>query len=343
MLMVLVLHTILNFTLRSDFFPSKAWFLFEPIVALSKTSVLLFFILSGYLVLTKVRSIEQHWQKTRDRLLRPLLFFSAVNIGYNFLRYQQGPHDSPFWQQEVIRMTNFPSSVLWFLGVLCIFYVLNPLFQLIFAEKEPALARYLTLLAFGFSIAAQIIMFPAEKVGMFFTSFTGWLGYLALYFYGGLVRKNWSPWVTPRIAGYLAVFGFVLTVLGDYYTMSTQVHNIRAIWAGYTNYLSVPVLMMTLGLFHLLRERQPIEISSPHLRTAIVRFVESVAPLSFGVYLIHSFVISLLTDVVGFDFNKVHMNVYLYNVVNFGLVFGSSALITWLLRRSPTLRGILGE
>ena len=74
MLMVIFLHTILNFTIRPDFFPSKLWFVFEPIVAISKTCVLLFFMLSGYLVIAKKRSIQENINKTIKKIVTPLFF-----------------------------------------------------------------------------------------------------------------------------------------------------------------------------------------------------------------------------------------------------------------------------
>src|SRR5260221_8277573 len=75
MLMVVVLHTILNFTLRPDFFATKVWFAFEPIVAISKTAVLLFFMISGYLVIGKERSIRENLKKIRGVIVIPFVFF----------------------------------------------------------------------------------------------------------------------------------------------------------------------------------------------------------------------------------------------------------------------------
>ena len=43
MLMVINLHTLLNFTQRSDFFLTKLWWLLEPIAILSAAATWIFF------------------------------------------------------------------------------------------------------------------------------------------------------------------------------------------------------------------------------------------------------------------------------------------------------------
>jgi surface polysaccharide O-acyltransferase-like enzyme len=343
MLMVIVMHTILNFTLRIDFFGTKLWFLFEPIVAISKTCVLLFFMLSGYLVINKNRSIQQNWQKTRRRLVIPLVFFSTCTIGYFFYQFiKSGQTDLLlFLQNQLVRVTNFPSSPLWFLGVLVIFYLLNPLWQTIFnPSNQPTTARYLTVLALVFSVSAQIIQFPSLKAGSFFTSFTGWLGYIFFYFYGGLVRNNWIQFKRKKLNYGLVVLGLLGTVLGDWLTIFAQQHNFSFTWTGYTNYLSLPVIMMAVGIFNLLIEAklEKLKTLMPHA-TNILTWL---AGLSFGIYLIHTFVISFFTDIIGFDFNNFKINVYLYNLLNFSLVLGISLIITWIIKKIPRLRIVIG-
>src|SRR3972149_11856285 len=148
MLMVFALHPILNFTVRLDFFATKLWFLLEPLVALSKTCVLLFFMLSGFLLLNKNRTIKDNWQKTKQRIIIPLSFFSVLDVIFEFgkLHYDWGMA-AIFFQSQLVRLTNFPSSPLWFLVVLVFLYLLNPVWQLIFAqEKNRNLARYLLAL-----------------------------------------------------------------------------------------------------------------------------------------------------------------------------------------------------
>ena len=190
MLMVIFLHTILNFTIRPDFFATKLWFLFEPIAALSKSSVLLFLILSGYLVISKERTIEENSQKILKKIVIPLAFFEFLNVVY--------------------------------------------------------------------------------------------------------------------------------------------------IWTNYTrNYLSIPVIMIAVGLFNFL-----LNLNLSQFRTKILT---QIAQLSFGIYLIHPYVISFFTDIIKFDFNCLEINVYLYNFLNVILVLGISSLITIIIKKIPKLRAIIGE
>lgn len=345
MLMIVVLHTWLNFTLRPDFFGTKVWFSLIPATAISKTGVLLFFMLSGYLVINKQRSIKENLLKIKDRLFFPLVFFSALTIGYEWFRFQNtGLGPEVFLQAQLTRVTDFPSSPLWFLGVLIIFYLLNPLWQKVFNPKEkPDTALYLTGLAFIFSIIATIIKFPVFKVDFFFNSFTGWLGYLSFYFYGGLIKNHWI-YIKKQWLNWLLVLMGLLTIAGgDYYTSSITSKGLEAVWANYTvQFLSLPVILTSVGLFNILITAD-FSLFNTHQGNKARTFIELIASLSFGVYLTHTFVISVLYDFAGFDFNRLGINVYLYNLINYLLVLGISLIITYLIKKTPKLRAIIGE
>lgn len=161
MLMVIVLHTMLSFTLRPDFFGSKLWWLFEPIVALSRTSVLLFFILSGYLILNKKRSIHEILHKTAWRILLPLTFFELMNVIYAYYRVGSSffTFDLFLWSQFQ-RLSAAMASPLWFLVVLLFFYLCVPIIQRIFESKnDRILAIYGLCLTMIYSIFSGVISF----------------------------------------------------------------------------------------------------------------------------------------------------------------------------------------
>lgn len=348
MLMVVALHTILNFTLRPDFFGTKAWFIIEPIVALSAASVPLFFMLSGYLTLDRERTIAQNWQKLSARLLVPLLFFEMLTGLVEFVRYQQGGAQGlSFFQSQLVRLTNFPSSPLWFLEVLVFLYLLNPVWQRIFArDKGPALARYVTLLALIFTVATGMCKFPSLKAGTFFTTCTGWLAYTFYYLYGGLIKQGWDKKPSLKQSSLLVLVGLLITMAGDYFTLYMQVHSREFVGSGYFgDFTSAPVLMMAVGIFYLCsdgRLDRAFTQSSSIVTRAASRAIQQLAALSYGIYLIHPFIVTALHE-LKFDFNTVSMNIYLFNFLNYGLVFGVSALLAAVLRQTPGVRKVVGE
>lgn len=337
MFMVILMHTILNFTLRPDFFATKIYFLFEPIVALSKTCVLLFFMLSGFLVVSKKRSIQENIKKTLNKIVLPLSFFTLVNIGYAWTKFEYtGENLNEFILSQVQRMASFPSSPMWFLVVLAFLYFLNPIWQLVFDKKQkPDLARTLTGATLAFSIILTIAQFPAGRIDIMFNSFTAWTGFVFFYLYGALVRNKWIVYWNQKRNGILIVGGVLLTVLGDFLTMWQKTHNVPFIWNDYTgNYLSIPVTMTAVGIFNFLMTADLSKHTS--------RLLVWLAGASFGVYLIHTYIISVFTDIIGFDFNKLNMNVYVYNALNVFLVFSLSLLLTVCIRKIPKVKAIIG-
>ncbi len=143
MFMVVCLHTVLNFTVRVDFFNTKAWFILEPIVALSKGAMLLFFMLSGYLVIKKNRTIKQNLNNLLQRIIIPLLFFELLNFVYDFYKFNlSSQNQTIFWQNKITNLPNVFDSPLWFLGVLLFMYLLNLIFDFYFFLISPFILFY---------------------------------------------------------------------------------------------------------------------------------------------------------------------------------------------------------
>ncbi|MFC1653366.1 acyltransferase [Patescibacteria group bacterium] len=341
MLMVVVMHTLYNFTLRTDFFNTKLWFIFEPIIALSKTCVLLFFMLSGYLVVNKKRSVKENWKRTKKRILVPLLSFSLLNMFYELYKFNFEKRSvGEFIQRQMVRITDFPSSPLWFLVALFYFYLLNPVWGKIFNNKESKnIAIYITKMSLMLSIVSTLVKFPGMKEHTLFNNFTGWIGYLFFYFYGALAKNKWVNVYNKRINYLLITFGFLFTFIGDYITSFTTAKNINFVWTNYTgNFLSFPVVMLSIGVFNLL-----LAGSFKSFGLLFKKIIEWFAGVSFGIYLIHTFIVSFLTDILRFRFDNLSMNVYLYNIINFSIVFIASTIIAYVLKITPKLKALVGE
>ncbi len=337
MLMVILLHTILNFTIRPDFFATKLYFLFEPIIAIAKTCVLLFFMLSGYLVIAKQRSIKDNFNKTWQKILLPLAFFSLVNVVYAWTKFPyNGTNLQDFITSQLQSVVNFPSSPLWFLVVLFFLYLLNPVWQLIFKNAQTKnIAKFVTFLALIFSLLTTIIGFLVNRTDLFFNNFTAWTGFAFFYLYGALAKNKWIKIDKQKINISLLLIGVTFTMVGDYLTMWQKAHSINFIFNDYTgDYLSISVLMTAVALFNIL-----MSLDLSKIKNNVLTWL---ANLSFGIYLIHTYVISFFTDIAGFDFNKLQINVYLYNFLNVFLVFSISLFMTIVIKKIPKVRNLIG-
>jgi len=344
-LMIIVIHTVLNFTYRKDFFPSKVWFLAEAVSAVSKTGVLLFFMLSGFLVISKTRSIKENLQKTVARIAIPLIFFTLVHLLYSGLIYGDllGVNAKQWLFAYLAKLIDFPNSSLWFLVVLLFCYLLNPLWQEIFAlTRKRDLALYITGLSLILMIITGFIQNAWPQRYTLFNFFTAWLSYLFFYLYGGLVKNNWFVYQKKRLNIIMIFSGYVLTIIFDYLSMVRHAAQPGSLQDSAVS-ASIPLALLAMGLFNLLISGQLKITLPPRLRDYSLTALRKLADLSYGIYLNHLFVVGILLDKLGFGFDFVHISFYLYLPLYYLLVLGISALLTYLIQKTPALRHVIGE
>lgn len=345
MLMVIVMHTMLSFTLRPDFFATKLWFILEPLVAVSHVCVLLFFMLSGYLILSKDRSIPEILGKTFKRLFVPLLIFESLNILYAYWRFGTSSGKLElFFYDQLERLINYPSSPLWFLVVLIYLYLMTPLLSKVFSKQgDRKIAIYITVLAFLLSIVPTPLAYITERTGSSLTNFTSWTVFICFYFYGALVKNKWVNISNQKINYLLFLFGTLFTIIGDYVGVGLRITlNNPGIPIFTQAYTALPLVMVAIGLFNILMSYDFNRLTYTSTGRLFVALISTLAVLSYGIYLLHTYVVSVFSDILQFDFDHLSMNVYLYNIVNFGLVLGISAALTAVILRIPKLRFIIG-
>jgi peptidoglycan/LPS O-acetylase OafA/YrhL len=201
------------------------------------------------------------------------------------------------------------------------------------------LALYLTKFFFLLSLVLMFIAFLAGKADTIFNLFTSWIGYACFYLYGGLVANRWIIFSRQKINLILIGLGFATTMIGDFITGWAKINQVPFAWVDYTgNFLSLPVILMAVGLFNYL-----ISAKLNWLKSGAKNLITWLAGLSYGLYLIHTYVVSFLTDMISFNFDQISMNVYLYITTNFLLVLGASLFLTLIIKATPKLKLILGE
>lgn len=341
MLMIIVMHTFYNFTLRPDFFSTPIYFLLEPIAVVSNTGVLLFFILSGYLVIGKKRSIKENFKKTIIKLGIPFLFFALINLFISLQQIFTAHLGFDYFITDLLKqILKFPNSSLWFLIVLMSLYVLNPIWELVFASNETKKqAMYLLKSAFIFTFLitlAEYLTGHNQTASPIFNNFTAWTGYACYYLYGAAAKRSWVPFKNQKINLSLIVVGFLLSLSSNYFSKLLLEVGISQFWIDYNRSTSSPaVAMMAIGFFNFL-----MTTNLEKLRSKALIYLSQ---LSFGVYLIHTNVVALLTTYIGFDFDHIKMNIYLYNLVNFSIVLGVSIILAAIMHKTKGLKTLIGS
>lgn len=350
MLMVLVLHTFRNFVERPDFFATPLYWTLLPVVVFSMPAVLIFFVLSGYLVLPKQRSIRDNFERTVDRLVVPLFFFESLNMLYSFgTIWSMGvPLDTSlitFITHELERITRFPSSPLWFLYVLIGFYLLNPLLQPIFSQNKKRLAQYVTILAFSLPFLVVLLEYPAGRYDQIWTNFTGWITCVFYYLYGGLLAKGWGVQLKTRQWVGVVFIALTCHVGADYvWNLSGQAITGVYFWLLQIVWFLSP-LLIALSIVHILLSIDWSKIfRGARTYNVWAKATAFLATLSFGVYLVHPILIDpVIRYWAGWYFDNSGMHPALWNILNFGLVLVGSVLLTLAVRKIPYLRKVIGE
>lgn len=349
-LAIIYLHTTYNFSMRPDFFGTKLWFLLEPITILSKTGVLLFFSLSGYLILAREKSIKENWQRSLFRLALPLLFFSLINLIKDALKSELPIEENfqLFFNSQLLKIIRFHNSHLWFLVVLLPLYLLNPVWQsLLNLKNARSIWRYLLLISLIFSLSILPLSWLRQgKEIEILNNFSAWMAYLFFYLFGAALRHQNILNFSQKFYQRLLIAGIFLTIIGDYWTGYCTAINQPCSLYNYTSdffFLNFPVVMMAVAIFSLLIKA---DFSSWSKNNYLKKLKEIIAWLSlhvFGIYLIHLYIVNIFDDLLSWTFNTAGLNVYLYIFLNYSLIFFLSLMLVILIKKIPGLRVIIGE
>lgn len=343
MLSVVFLHTIYSFTVRTDFFLTNSWFVFEPLSAVSRSSLALFFIISGFLVVHKNRTVGENAQMTFQRIIIPLISFSLLASLFFLIKTKQSialAINPSYIFGDVMK---FPDNWLWFLVTMLFLYLLNPLWHGIFSdESKRTEARYVVLFFFLFTCFAILLKYITHSL-LFFNSFTTWIGYICCYLYGALVRNKWSSRKSSFFYISLFLIGLIIEMGGDYFSLLNQKNGIQLLFAGYfTDNIALPPLLMAVGMFHIFINVKHITVINTKISLLLQKGIQIGAGLSYGVYLTHEFISQSLSDIFGWSVDSAHINIYLYNSIFFLVTLLGSAMITSIILRIPKLRMIIG-
>jgi surface polysaccharide O-acyltransferase-like enzyme len=129
------------------------------------------------------------------------------------------------------------------------------------------------------------------KIGIGLTYFSGYLGYVVLGYY--LATKTFKNIkLLNIISTYLILSGLVVTIIGTY-LLSSSSGKFNGI---FYSYLSPNVLIVSIGIFLVSKNNQ-----APNQK--IFGIVSFISKFSFGIYLIHILVLSVLYKIgINWDF-----------------------------------------
>jgi len=324
---------------RADFFGGMTWWATIVIDSLSRISIPLFIMLSGYLMLGKDESFEQSLKRIFHRIAIPLAFWFTFYIWYG-----GGLPSLRHFNSHVLPNAFLGNMYhLYFLVIIIGLYFMAPLIRSFLRTHKASSNEFATktFLILGVVLVAFQFVFQACGYENFFTK---WIPYTGLFIAGFILGNKSDSFGRNKLLA-LYLLGFTVTLVGNYFQYSLAGANYsflssRGCLSHYTDhYLSVNVVIMSISAFLLLLNLRYTWLKNSILSSSLVH---SIARASFGIYIIHPFVARFLEMQfhLAVDFSPLPLPVIIFSRLI--LVLFISYLITILLLRTPIVKLVFG-
>jgi surface polysaccharide O-acyltransferase-like enzyme len=302
--------------------------------------------LSGYLVLGKPKSLRENAQRTWQRIGLPLVVFYVIVQAYTALAAYL--REEPFELASIFHnLSKNTYTYLYFLVVLVFLYLLVPFFRQVFESREKGLAKYVIIFFFANAALATLARYTSLRVGDVLHTYTMWIVWAGYFLYGYYMKLHESEVAKRwRLNMFLLVAGYFATVVLGYFSLQQHLIGNDIFYIGGQTYpeeyLSISVIMMSLGAFNLLMTwKVPHQLRVNPLFLNTVKFFTAI---SFGVYLVHPIVMDVLNKFMGVTADSSLMpNLPMYVVINALITLVVSTLLSTLLTYTPVLRKAVGR
>lgn len=325
MFFVIVLHCITPIITNPGFYSSTTWYLCLLINPLSRTGVPLFFMLSGYLLLSRssTEHLSKFYRHNLPKLLLPLAAWNLVYYGLELRRTQASFDVQDFLSRIFKQGVRYH---MWFIYVLLGIYLLCPFLKRIVDHCTPRqLLVLLGIILFPTTIRPLLNQVLSVHLYLFDPLLEGYLGYVLL----GYLLGTRSPAKQARRFLYLGgILGYAACLLGNLACSSAQGISLP-MNGGYmlNHYLLAAALFVLLRTLFETHAAQLAKLSRP---------LAKASDLTFGMYWVHVAILDFLT--VAFPQN-ISLSVWL--TVQTCLTLLLSFLFSAVLSAIPILRRIL--
>ena len=307
---------------------SSQWWLAHGVALTCQWPVPVFVMVSGVLLLDPSRwqeSTATFYQKRLHRIGIPLIFWTG--LCYVFMERIDHVNVTAGFILTNLLQARLPYHT-HFLFIIAGLYLLTPLLRRFVQRATPLQRRSVIIFIFASSTFYALLNNIFWQNGRFL--FTFFLPYTGYYLCGYEI-----PRIDPtRIKSKTLIAVIVLSALyiGVHTNTYIEFHGMQDSYF-VLGFLSLPMIVLSIGIFWvlLLIDRQR---SSSYSR--IDRFFQRLAPATFGIYLMHVFILIGLRESLRGEVNDTP---YLVNVCVGTLIgFGLSYVLTGLFSKCPVLK-----
>lgn len=303
---------------------SVTWDVANSLVIITEVAVPLFFMISGATILNskKTTSIEYLFKHRLPRVLVPFIIWSVITA--YVARQIDGTYTYHGFIQSVLSMYHQPVIIAyWFIYPLISMYLLSPLLKAMVNNLSSNGLNYLLILWFIFMmIMPSIIQALPSDIRPYFEAydmskivFSRYLGYFLLGYKLSQEKHHKTNWLV----------GILLILILFTINIEIGLINNHSVWKILNIFSIGSVPFIAELIFVVLRS-----FENKYHRW-FIKIVEVIAPLSYGVYLIHGLAIAVVESWFG-------INVYFTNFLLASLI---SLVIIFILSKLPIIKRIL--
>lgn len=337
---VVFIHVSGEFVEYAPLFKTPDWWFAVIVDSSVRIGVPLFIMLSGFLLLDKNKYGEKTSVFYKKRLLRigiPLLFWFLIPYCYNYLFILHKPLVFTDFIKDVMYLHIYYH--LYYLFVIVGLYIITPVLRIYLAHIDKYSKKVFIFAASLFTLIITILHYLNPKGLNLNTAFTIFIPFISYYLLGNYLRKyiELNQKQMLKLGAIYFVFVIITAVLntnnmtnaGWSYTANRQ--NIN-----YNKYfydpLSLNVFIMSIIAFVSLLNlpRFMIILYKP----AIKKIIISIAQTSFGIYIIHPFIMDILGRYFGYSATRFTPE-WLSLIIRFVIVFIFSYLVILIIRKTP--------
>lgn len=280
--------------------------------------LVLFFMLSGALLLGSCLPSKEFFKKRFSKIVWPTLFWTFFYIAIDYIK---SPTD---WTSTLKMIGTIPFSsqgngVLWFMYTLAGLYLLTPILSRWLraaAKREIEFYLFLWFITLLYPYLSLVVDINKSDTGIFYY-FAGYVGYFVFGYYlrHYYIFKAWHV--------VLAISAAVI-IPAVLYSSGIEPVLYRFLW-----YLSLPCAMMAFSWY----------VMMCRLTNKRIPLIEKASSISFGVYFVHIFI---MRDVIwNISFIRTIPDVPEFFVIAL-ITIVLSYLIAWLISCLPFSKYIIG-
>lgn len=319
-IMVLALHSISNYITRPEIFGTTSWYIYLVLNALTRTGVPIFFMISGYLMLSSdnSRDFRNFYKKSLLRIFIPLLFWNVAYFSYKCI---MGYIDFDI----TILLWNFMDSGmeyhLWYLYTILGIYLIVPFLKMFVDNCTMKQMVWLLFLMICTTIFSFINTVTPLYIYFFDPLFNGYIGCFFMGYILGNIKNDYKVVICFSIAGILCLA--VSVIVHHIHSSSNGINLVFNYGYSFCHYvLAGAIFMVSRYVF-----RNKLYFKG--IVTALSKF-------SFGIYIVHVMVIDLILRYFMIDASPIVSSVYI-----FGVDFAISLIISFTLSKIKYVKKIV--